>query len=295
MRRTAVAVVVAAALFSVSLTSRPREPASSAASSPYLLFNGGFETGSYKPFHRPQCANYGQAPSLKTFGNFFVVQSPVGEGADAGRFDLPADTTRGTRCELLAPRTLNLGGDDYYTLMLYLPRGWKTSASDATGFWGVEIAQLNFEILWGPTIALQAHDSHVTLALQTGVCAQKRCQWSSNADNVNGHPSLPPLHAIPAKRMRFAAWNELIIHAHWATDSTGIVEVWHRIKGQTAWRKTASLHGYPTVQVNPDGSYPIDTIDKIGAYRGPSTAPTSVWLDGFSRSGSFAAAAAHLP
>ena len=109
MRRTAVAVVVAAALFSVSLTSRPREPASSAASSPYLLFNGGFETGSYKPFHRPQCANYGQAPSVKTFGNFFVVQSPVGEGADAAIVDLDVRAKRKPFPVGLADADLALG------------------------------------------------------------------------------------------------------------------------------------------------------------------------------------------
>ncbi len=37
------------------------------------------------------------------------------------------------------------------------------------------------------------------------------------------------------------------------------------------------------------------TVDKIGAYRGNADFPLSVWLDGFVRTTSFAAAAAALP
>ncbi len=181
--------------------------------------------------------------------------------------------------------------------MFYLPHGWKTSASDVTGFWGVEIAQLNFQNLGPaarPSLSRPTTD-HVTLAHADRICAQQaRYQCQSNADSANRHLNLPKLYAS-RRAMRFGVWHELIIHAHWATDSSGKIDAWHRIKGQRAWQKTASLRGYPTLQDNPDGSYPSTTIDMIGAYRGPSHAPTSVWLDGFSRSGSFAAAAAHLP
>jgi hypothetical protein len=95
--------------------------------------------------------------------------------------------------------------------------------------------------------------------------------------------------------MQLGVWHELIVHVHWATDSTGVIETWHRLKGQTSWTKTASLTGYPTVMLNPDGTYPTATTDKIGAYRAQSTAPTSVWLDGFTRSQSFQTAASALP
>ena len=90
-------------------------------------------------------------------------------------------------------------------------------------------------------------------------------------------------------------WHELIVHCHWATDKSGLVEVWHRIKGQSTWTKTASLSGYPTLQTNPDGSYRTGTLDVLQAYRGSSTAPVTVWLDGFSRSQSLATAAANIP
>ncbi len=255
------------------------------------LFSGGFATAKFKPWGTPQCANYGQLNTAKnTFGNFFFDTSNVGAGYAAGRFDLPADPLKLTRCELLTIRTLDIGSDDYYSDMVYLPKGWTTGTN---GFWGVEVAQLNWEGLWGSTIDLQAHPDHITLTMQSGVCANSQCQWDSNADSP-GHPNLPPLYAIP-RPMQLGVWHELVIHVHWATDATGVVEVWHRLRGQTAWTKTASLSGYPTVQVRADGSHPAYCADKIGAYRAQSTAPTSVWLDGFSRSQSFAGAAAYVP
>ena len=132
--------------------------------------------------------------------------------------------------------------------------------------------------------------------MQTGITTTGKpaYQFNSNADNPSRYVNLPRLYAVPPG-MRLGVWHELIIHAHWATDSSGQIEAWHRVKGRSAWTKTASLSGYSTLQENPDGSYPANTIDVIGAYRAYSSAPTSVWLDAFSRSRSFADAAANLP
>jgi hypothetical protein len=191
---------------------------------------------------------------------------------------------------LYTARPLVPGTDDYYSEMFYVPTGWSPGTSS---FWGVEFTQLGWEGIWGSSIDLQAHADHVTLNMQTGVCTSSSCQWNSNADSP-GSPNLPPLYAIPAP-MQTGVWHELIVHVHWATDNSGQVDVWHRVKGQAAWTQTVSLSGYPTMQVHSDGSYPRSSLDKIGAYRAQSTAPTSVWLDGFSRSTSFASASAYLP
>jgi Polysaccharide lyase len=255
------------------------------------LFDGGFEAGTFKPWNTPQCANYGQANnSTRTFGDFSVDSSNVGAGRYSGQFTLPADSTHLTRCQLITPRPINNGGDDYYSLMFYIPPGW-TPGTNA--FWGVSIAAFNFENLWGGPVQLQLHADHLTLAVQTGVCGNSTCQYASNADSP-GHPNLPPLYAIPPG-MQQGVWQELVVHCHWATDSSGLVEVWHRIKGQTSWTKTVSFSGYPTLQTNPDGSTPNNTIDILSAYRGQSTAPVTIWLDGFSRSQTLTAAQTNLP
>jgi hypothetical protein len=224
--------------------------------------------------------------------------SQVGQGGFAGRFDLPADSNKLTRCEVFNPRPIGVGTDSYYGMMVYLPNGWTPGTTGPNAFWGVSIAQLNFENIWGSPVALQAHSDHITLALQTGACnsstsSNPGCDWSSNADSP-GNPNLPDLYAIPSP-MQLGVWHELVIHTHWATDNTGQIEVWHKVKGQTAWAQTVSFSGYPTVQTLPDGSYPSSVLDKTGAYRDLSNAPTSVWLDSFGISTSFAEATSYLP
>ncbi len=163
---------------------------------PRIVFAGGFETGTYKPWSTPECANYAQpANPLYSFGTFFPQRSRVGQGSFAGRFDLPTDGSRLTRCEVATRRGINAGGDDFYSLMVYLPYGWSTGTE---GFWGVEIAQLNFQGYWGPTVGLQAHTDHITLAVQSGVCANRHCEYSSNADSP-GKQRLPPLYRSPGR------------------------------------------------------------------------------------------------
>ena len=253
-----------------------------------LLFNGNFDSGTYKPWELPQCANYGHPNTTRTFGNFYVTTSLVGQGRYSGRFQVPTDQNHLTRCQLLARRTVNVGADEYYSLMLYLPKGWSAGTN---GFWGAEILNLNWEGMPGAPVDLQAHEDHVTLTLNTGTCGRP-CQYRSNADAPK--PNLPPLYAIP-RPMQLGVWHELILHVHWATDSTGLVAAWHRLKGKRLWKRTAYLTGFPTLMVDPTGWYPTNTADKIGVYRAQSFAPTSVWLDAFSRSDSFASAAANLP
>ena len=102
------------------------------------------------------------------------------------------------------------------------------------------------------------------------------------------------VYVIPSL-MQLGVWHELVIHVHWATNASGLVEVWHRLKGQSTWAKTAGLSGYPTLATSPSGSYPTRTGDKIGAYRGYWYRPTSVWMDAFTRSSSFTTAASKMP
>jgi hypothetical protein len=91
----------------------------------------------------------------------------------------------------------------------------------------------------------------------------------------------------------------VIIHVRWATDTTGLVEAWHRPAGTGPWTKTVTISGYPTLQWTssrgPTAITDSRTNDKIGAYRGHSTTPLTIWHDGFARTTSFATAAASLP
>lgn len=285
-------VLAAAALVAAVAASR-------APATPGILFDGGLDHGTYTPWSTPQCHNYGNPSDSSTthFGNFYVDKRHAGEGAFGAEFALPAWPGGKTRCQLITRRTINVGHDDYYSLMFYVPReGFQPGTTPDTA-WGVSIAEFNFQNLGrgGPTISLQAHKNHVTLVMQTGVATTSFPfhQYRSNAD-LGGSSNLPALYAIP-RPMKKGVWHELVVRCHWATDRTGKVVVWHRLKGEKRWTRTAALSGYPTLQVNPDGSYDQDTLDVIQAYRGPSIAPVTVWVDGFARATSWAAAAANLP
>ena len=193
-------MVVAAALFSASLISRPREPAASAAaSSPNLLFIGNFESGTFKPWGTPQCANYGQPTNAtRAFGNFSIVSDIVGQGAYAARFDVPADPTHLTRCQVITnvPRQRR-----WRRLLLtdVLPAERLATGITPPQF-GVIIAQLNHQRFGpgSPTSALLAFPDHVTLVMQTGITttgkpAYQYVECRLEPLSVN----LPKLYAVP--------------------------------------------------------------------------------------------------
>jgi hypothetical protein len=259
-----------------------------------VQFAGDWETGNISQWTwGAQCANHGvQSSSGIARGNLYVVDSPVSQGVYGGRFDLPASSDR-TACEALRQRTLNLGADEYYGLDVRFPSNWQEPSS---AHWGMSIAQFNYQAIWGGALALFAHGDHVKLVMQSGLCrdvysSSPGCTYSSG---IGGN--VPMTYAIPASRFAAGSWHQLIVHVHWSTTSSGVLEVWHRLRGQTTWAKTVSQTGYPTVQwteSKPAASSNV-TTDKIGAYRGPAGFATSVWHDAFMVGSSFDTVAQRL-
>lgn len=253
-----------------------------------VYFTGDWETGNISPWTwGAQCDNYG----LSSGGSLNFVSDIVGQGSTAGRFDLSA-SSQSNSCEVLRKRTLNLGADEYYGMMFRLPTNWQEPSPAG---WGLVLAQLNFQNVWGAPVMIRAHANHVSLVTQTGYCsdvysAKPGCRYSSGPGG-----NLPQMHAVPS--VTPGAWHELVIHVRWANDASGVVEVWHRLKGESAWTKTVSLSGYPTVQWSED--QPVNTnqptSDKFGAYRAAANFPLSVWQDGAVIGTSFDAVSSRLP
>lgn len=289
----AVRVVSALAVAALAIT-----PWSATAQSPpaaNLLFVGDFETGTRSQWSGGQCANTGvpSSDSAGVRGTVNLTVRVVGQGRYAARFNLPAADAN-QACELLDERPIGLGTDDYYGLMVLFPQNWREPSSRG---WGLSIAQFSFQGIWGAPVSLNAHARNIALNVQSGLCspvtsAHPGCAYSSGSGG-----NIRPMLAVPAP-LKLGVWHELIVHVYHSTDSTGVVEVWHRLKGETRWRKTVSFHGYPTVQWTED-RLPVlkfnATVDKVGAYRGNADFPLSVWQDGFVRANSFDAAAAALP
>jgi hypothetical protein len=260
-----------------------------------VIFRGGFETGDISQWTwGGQCANTGLPSSGSIVRGTVVVQTRiVGQGRYAARFDLPAATTP-TACETLEKRRIGLGRDDYYGLMVRFPRPWR---EPSVAGWGLALAQFNYQAIWGPPVGLYAHGKRVRLVLQSGLCRSVQttnpgCRYSSGAGG-----NLRRMVAIPAPLAR-RKWHLLIVHVRWTTRRNGVIEVWHRLKGHRPWKRTVSRRGFPTVQwtaaLGRQGIRGTVTSDKIGAYRGSSAFPVTLWHDGFVRTISFASAARAL-
>ena len=228
-------------------------------------------------------------------GTISVQSELVGQGSYAARFDLPSAANAYTSCETLDKRRIGLGSDDYYGLMVRFPSDWREPSPAG---WGLSLAQLNFENIWGAPVSLAAHADHIALVMQSGLCKSVRTSTPGCAYSSGPNGNVAPMIAVAAP-LALEQWHELIVHVRWTTDSAGIIEVWHRLQGGGSWVRTVSLRGYPTVQwtadEGPEAIAGSVTSDKIGAYRGHADFPLTVWQDGFVRTTSFAAAAAALP
>jgi hypothetical protein len=265
-----------------------------------VLFRGSFESGGISPWEM-QCANL-TSESLDVVRGALTVQSRiVGVGRSAARIDLPASPRSSSGCEVLTPRPIGIGQSDYYGIMVRVPPQWRGASSAG---WGLVIAQLAYQGIWGAPVSLNVHADRVRLVLQSGLCepvgsASPHCQYQTGFGRNGVGRNLPNLLAIPRQRFAAGVWHELVVHVHRAFDSSGVLEAWHRRKGQREWVKTAELRGYPTVQwsaaLPPSRVSLSGPVDKIGAYHGPSALPLTIWHDGFVRATSFEAAAGALP
>jgi Polysaccharide lyase len=232
-----------------------------------------------------QCDNL-TPPYVGTRGTFNVQRRIVGQGRWAARFDLPPDTTKATACEVIHNRTLDLGRDDYYALAVFFPRTWKEPAS---AFWGMAIAQFNYEGITGPPVGLYAHGQYVNLTIQSGYFDGYATRWHSGNGIARGN--VPRMYAIPP-RLKLGSWHQLIVHVRWSAGNEGAVDVWHRLRSKRRWKQTVRLRGKPTVQWSASRAAitELRTTDKFGSYRGESSSPASVWHDAYCRATSLKAA-----
>jgi Polysaccharide lyase len=270
----------------VKATARASSSSKAFARRGSVLYRENWETGALGAGQwGAQCNNLTQ-PNFATRGSFTPEQNTVGQGRWAARFNLPADITRPTACEVIHGRTLDLGSNDYYAFDVYFPKTWREPSG---AFWGLIIAQFNYEAIYGPPVGLVAHRNYVNLVIGGGYYNGSTTKWYTGNGVARGN--LPRMYAIP-RPLKLGVWHQLIIHVRWSAGPSGAVDVEHRVRGKGSWKRTVHFRGYPTIQWSQTrpATSGMPTSDKIGAYRDRSSFPISIWNDGFCRASSFRAA-----
>lgn len=269
-----------------------------------ITFTGDFETGNLNQWDwGSQCANTGTlSDSNFTRGNIYVNQTKVLQGTYSAQIDMPTSSVN-RACEVLHKSLMDVGGDAYYSEALYFPSNWTEPSS---AFWGAAQGQFNYTAILGPPIGVFSHSNYVNLVMQTGLCdSTNGCQYTSESGGVAGHGISANDRIVPTGTALAGRWVELVVHAHWAADSTGLVEGWWRYPGGS-WQKTVSISGFPSVQwssTKPVASFCTYmgesncsyTSDKTGFYTGPSSNTFTVNIDGFYKGTSFDIVASKLP
>jgi hypothetical protein len=281
-RGRSLAGLVILSLLLVSAACAPSAPKSPSKEVGELTFYGDFETGDPSQWTwGAQCANTGVPSDGAIDRGTITVQSEiVAQGKYAARFDLPAATVP-SACETVRKRTLELS-EQWYALEFRFPLDWQEPSP--TG-WGMAIAQLNYQKIWGAPIGIYAHADQVRLILNSGLCRPVGTPSPPGpgcANNSGPTGNLAPMYVIP-RALELGVWHQVLVHVRWATDNSGLLQVFQRQRGEATWHQEVNFSGKPTVQwtatlpANPANV----TIDKIGAYRGQSAAPLSVWHDAF--------------
>jgi hypothetical protein len=293
--------VLTALQSSPSASSTPPPPPPPSPPAGQLYFRGDWEMdgeilGMPAPilgqYNGAQCENTKVTMDTPTFnrGRLYVVSDIVGGGSKAARFDLPSDGLRSQACEALHGRKLGTGHgyppfEEWYALSIRFPANYTTQG------WGLTVASLNYQTIWGAPLGILAvgpavtgEPNHVRLQAQAGECVpvtepNPHCEWSSGPGG-----NARPMRIIPPERFATEVWHDLLVHVVWSTQAReGLIEGFHRQRGGEWANTVPAFTGKPTVQWRPGTSvHPSNgTVDKIGAYRGPNSTELSIWHDNF--------------
>jgi hypothetical protein len=268
MRLVTIAVLAAAALFAPAAAEAAVSP-----SAGEVTWRGDFETGDISQFagSPPQCFTQNTSTCA-------VVTSPVRQGAYAGKFTTNAtDNPRATQRAMVfgQPPGEQDGGESYYAFAVMFPTGFKTpSWLDFLEFdvKNHSVLGCNMEEFFASyDDAPPAHQ--VFLRICAGSASNPQETTFKVQDGLN-----------------IGQWNEYVFHVRWRHDTSGLIEVWHRVQGGT-FAKVVTYNG-ATDYFDPAWTQPVELGFEYGMYRsGDAGGQQSVYHDGLVRGTSFDAVA----
>lgn len=248
--RTTTVVLGVAALMPAVTAAR------SEGSAPAVSWRGDLETGDISQWTTLQ--HEFDRPVAESFE---IVRSPVRQGAYAAKFTLRqgyGPFGYNESVELIAGHVDESEGDErWYRWSTLFPPGWRAPYG-----WGVffQIYPRRSDIFFigCPPILFHVRQQTAHVVICTG-----------NIDGEVEYRRTVPLLSTLSPGL----WNDFLVHVRYATDRSGIFEVWHRVEGERAFVKKISRHGIPTLQWK-RGHGPARVMLKQGLYRksycGPS-------------------------
>ncbi|UJR80049.1 polysaccharide lyase [Sandaracinus amylolyticus] len=218
-----------------------------------------------------------------------VVTDVVRQGRYAARFQVrPGDryrTTSGERAEvhLWDYRREREGDTFYYAWSTLFPEGWR-----APERWGI-VMQWHAHTDISPPMAFNAGADRLDLVFSSGNIDS---WWP--AEYEESHRVLDGLS--PGR------WHDFIVRIDFRADTSGSVEVWHRLEGTAEFDSVLAVRDVPTLQWSTDSGRIHDGYAQRwgegwvsgvwvqhGLYRSASSATDVIYHDGFCRGTSYAA------
>ena len=243
-------------------------------------FVGGFESGSYRPFDGIQ---YEEDRPLSD--SFELVANPVREGRYAAKIIVRQGYSRwgyAEDTELEWESNEGQGDDYYYAFSTLFPTDWVAPYS-----WGIFL-QWHARLGTPPPVSFNARADSAYVHVRGG-------DTDENAYRFEYDKLVQVLPTLSK-----GTWNDFVAHIRWSSGSDGLVEVWHRVAGQSGFTKILTLTNIGTLQRTSRGTATNYTL--WGLYRGSycpqptqlgctssmGTQPNNVlYQDGFTRGTSF--------
>ncbi|MEZ5099305.1 MAG: heparin lyase I family protein [Thermoleophilia bacterium] len=240
------------------------------------------ETGTQPPAPWEALEYGGQfdgSPSISS--QLEIVTSPVRQGSRAARFTVhPGDRYGGSSGERSLARWIGSnerdGQEHYYGWSTLFPTDWV----EASGWQIITEFHADRRFPLAP-LRFDAKRNSLELWMTTGACPGP---YDCAIDR--GRTILRDLHK--------GEWNDFILHVVWRESATGMVEVWHRVEGETGFRRIARIPNVPTLPSR-RGEEGAELYLLHGLYRDDASITQSVFHDNFVRGDTYEDVAKTFP
>jgi hypothetical protein len=250
------------------------------------------------------------------YGDVSNVTAAADGGTHSGRISLPANTSYRQGVTVLHNRTVQNHQDEWFAAAVMFPTGWKAAmtnpdgSTNATGLFCPNYYSVN-----GCTDNVNASNNSIYVLFNAGACPASGV--SPGCPYYMGNALWPAVcrgfstsqcgmhYIVQPGALKENVWYEIIFHVYYTLDLNGVVQAWHREKGQSSWSLDVNVQGaFPTLQTGPTSFGTTVTAsningwsstDQIILYRPPASNAVSSYNDNWCRATSFAAAASCFP